>query len=216
MAGATAAARLAVATAFLIGGTALPAHADDPPDPDPIGIGPLPLPPLPLFPPPAPPPGPSPRCSTADRPFVPTSIDLIGIAQGVPVVALNRDHNGDPRTPPISDAGKAEFAFDLGGSRPGATRGNALLNAHTFPDGSALGNRLLSELHPDDQLVVRGEQGWICYRITDRVEVAANSRGARYYATAGKPQVAIAVCSGRRLGPGNWTKRTLWFASPVR
>jgi hypothetical protein len=24
------------------------------------------------------------------------------------------------------------------------------------------------------------------------------------------------VCSGRRIGPGHWTKRTLWFAAPVR
>jgi len=23
------------------------------------------------------------------------------------------------------------------------------------------------------------------------------------------------VCSGRRLGPGNWEKRTIWFARPA-
>jgi len=28
--------------------------------------------------------------------------------------------------------------------------------------------------------------------------------------------VVIVVCSGERLGPGDWTHRTLWFASPVR
>ena len=36
----------------------------------------------------------------------------------------------------------------------------------------------------------------------------------RYSVTDGPPQLAIVVCSGRRLGPGVWTKRTVWFASP--
>jgi len=39
---------------------------------------------------------------------------------------------------------------------------------------------------------------------------------ARYYNSTGQPQLAIIVCSGQRLGPGVWTRRTLWFASPVR
>ena len=37
----------------------------------------------------------------------------------------------------------------------------------------------------------------------------------RYYSRDGAPQLAILACSGTRLGPGIWTKRTVWFASPV-
>jgi hypothetical protein len=64
--------------------------------------------------------------------------------------------------------------------------------------------------------VVHGSSGRLCYRVTDRVEVPANDPGKRYYATKGQPQIALVVCSGRRLGPGHWTKRTIWYASPVR
>jgi hypothetical protein len=129
---------------------------------------------------------------------------------------MRRDADGVPGIPPLTSSGKTEMAFDLGsGIRPGDTSGNALLNAHTWPDGSALGNKLLARLHEGDRIDVQGPLGRICYRVTDRVEVPATDPGLRYYAKSGRPQVAIVVCSGKRLGPGDWTKRTLWFASPV-
>ena len=40
------------------------------------------------------------------------------------------------------------------------------------------------------------------------------SRTGDYYARRGRPQLAIVVCSGPRLGPRNWATRTVWFASP--
>jgi sortase (surface protein transpeptidase) len=138
------------------------------------------------------------------------------VARTVSVVAMHRDAGGVPGVPPLTRTGKTEMAFDLGnGIRPGDPRGNALLNAHTWPDGSALGNKLLAELHKGDRIVVHGLLGQLCYRVTDRVEVPADDPGVRYYAKRGEPQIAIVVCSGKRLGPGVWTKRTLWFASPV-
>jgi sortase (surface protein transpeptidase) len=118
--------------------------------------------------------------------------------------------------PPLTSLGKTEMAFDLGsGIDPGAAAGNALLNAHTWPDGSALGNKLLAGLQQGDQIVVHGLLGQICYRVTDRVEVPADDPGIRYFAKTGSPQIAIIVCSGQRLGPGVWTKRTIWYASPT-
>jgi hypothetical protein len=107
------------------------------------------------------------------------------------------------------------FAWDRKqGIRPGDPAGNVLLNAHTWPDGSALGNRLLAGLHKGDRIVVRGVDTRLCYRVTERIEVPADKKMPRYYAKTGRPQLAILVCSGRRLGPGNWEKRTIWFASP--
>jgi hypothetical protein len=216
----------AVSTVLFAVAVAVPiARADDPPDP--IGIGPLPLPPIPLpplpfFPPPAPPPPPPPPpkpshgCSTASRPFVPRMISLEGIDDRIPVLALPRDSRNNAGVPPLDSAGKAEMAFDLGsGIEPGDPQGNSLFNAHTWPDGSALGNRMLAALQEGDAIVVRGKPGYICYRVTERVEVSAEDPGKRYYATTGKPQIALVVCSGRRLGPGRWTMRTIWFASPV-
>ncbi len=132
------------------------------------------------------------------------------------MVALPRDVRDVPGVPALSTTGKTQLAFDLGNQiRPGGTQGNALLNAHTWPDGSALGNTLLAGLHESDRIIVRGALGQLCYRVTDRVEVPARAANARYYAETGRPQIAIVVCSGERLGPGVWTERTLWFASPV-
>lgn len=155
-------------------------------------------------------------CRPAERAFRPTSVSIPGIVDATSVVALPRDARDVPGVPALTSTGKNQMAFDLGsGVRPGGARGNALLNAHTWPDGSALGNTLLAGLHENDRILVRGESAVLCYKVTERVEVPAKKANARYFAETGQPQIAIVVCSGERLGPGIWTKRTLWFASPI-
>jgi len=154
-------------------------------------------------------------CAEASRPFVPTRISVPGVVARAGVIAPPRDARGVPGVPPLTEEGKRLFAWDRGqGIRPGARRGNVLLNAHTWPDGSALGNRLLSGLRKGDRIVVRGAHGRLCFRVTERVEVPADRPMHRYYARRGPHRLAIVVCSGRRLGPGVWEKRTVWFASP--
>ncbi len=154
-------------------------------------------------------------CRDRARPFAPRTIAVPGVVGPAPVVTPSRDDQGVPGVPPLSSDGKRVFAWDTAqGTRPGDLTGNVLLNAHTWPDGSALGNRLLAGLHRGDRIVVRGERRRLCYRVTERVEVLAEERMPRYYALDGPPQLAIVVCSGRRLGPGLWEKRTIWFASP--
>ena len=105
------------------------------------------------------------------------------------------------------------FAWD-DSRAPGTDVGNVLLNAHTWPDGTALGNQLLAGLQQGDRIILIGDSARLCYQVTERVEVLASKGLPRYYDTDGPPQIAIVVCSGSRLGPGNWEKRTVWFASP--
>jgi sortase (surface protein transpeptidase) len=210
-------AALAVASSALVGGAA---RADLIPLPD---DKPLPIPPI-LGKPNQEPEEKQPRqrsqpeydCSDAVSPFVPDKIEIDVLQAYVPVVPKRRDRNGVPGTPPTTSYGRGLMAFDLDNVRAGATRGHALLNAHTWPDGTALGNALLDKLHDGDTLALTSPDGRICYEVTDRVEVRANDRRARdrYYATDGRPQMAIVVCSGKRLGPGEWSHRTMWFASP--
>jgi hypothetical protein len=158
---------------------------------------------------------PSSSCATATHDFAPKNVTVAGMTRGIPVVTPPRDPDGVPGAPPLTSRGKSVFAFDLEqGVRPGDPAGNVLLNAHTWPDGSALGNRLLADLHRGDRIVVRGARARLCYRVTERVEVLAVDGLPRYYTKDGPPQLAIVVCSGRRLGPGQWEKRTVWFASP--
>ncbi|MGQ0843314.1 MAG: class F sortase [Sporichthyaceae bacterium] len=183
----------------------------------------LPIPPLPppLGPGPEeePTPKPQPRCSTAKAPFVPKSMKISGVDDNIPVIALRRDRDGVPGVPSTSARGRGQMAFDLdSGIRPGDSAGNALLNAHTWPDGRALGNAMLAELQEGDRVIVRGKQGKLCYRVTDRLEVREGDPEIRhrYYDRSGEHQIAIVTCSGKRLGPGEWTHRTIWFASPIR
>ncbi len=165
--------------------------------------------------PPTPTPTKKPVCATqAKRPFIPARISIPQVTSGATVVSPPRDSADVPGTPPLTSSGKQEIAWD-DAIPPGSEQGNVLLNAHTYPDGSALGNRMLAHLEEGDRIVVRGESKTLCYRVTRRIEVLASDGYAPYYDTAGPPQLAIVVCSGRRLGPGNWTHRTLWFASPA-
>lgn len=156
-------------------------------------------------------------CDTDTGGVVPSRIAVPGVTGRVEVVTPPRDANGVPGVPPLTEAGKTVFAWDREqGVEPGDPAGNVLLNAHTWPDGSALGNTLLDGLHRGDQVVVLGDGKRLCYSVTERVEVLAEDGLPRYYETDGPPQLAVVVCSGRRLGPGVWEKRTVWFASPVR
>jgi hypothetical protein len=156
-----------------------------------------------------------PSCDHVAHAFNPRTIVIPGVTRGADVVTPPRDADGLPGVPPLTDRGRSLFAWDRAqGIRPGDPAGNVLLNAHTWPDGSALGNKLLAGLQRGDRIIVLGVNTRLCYRVTERVEVLAERGLPRYYDRDGPPQLAIVVCSGRRLGPGEWEKRTVWFASP--
>lgn len=157
-------------------------------------------------------------CSTARRPFTPRTISIAGATRRAGIVTPARV--GRPRVipgaPPLTRAGKELVAWDKpSGIRPGDRAGNVRLNAHTWPNGTAVGNRMLKSLQVGDRIVVYGATTRLCYRVTARVQVLPTQGLRRYYRTTGRPQLAIVVCSGRRLAGGYWTKRTIWYASPI-
>ncbi len=150
----------------------------------------------------------------AARPFAPKRISIPGIMRNAKVLALPRDGSNVPSVPPT--AAKQVLAWDRPpGIKPGEPKGNVLLNAHTWPDGSALGNELLEKLRIGQRIIVRNGDTELCYEIEDKIEVLAADGYPPYYDTEGPHQLALLVCSGRRLGPGHWTHRTIWFARPV-
>ena len=157
------------------------------------------------------------RCSQGRGPFRPTEVSIPGVDRAIEVVYPARLDSGIPGTPALTSEGKAQMAFDTANRiAPGAPEGNALFNAHTWPDGSALGNALLQDLRVGDALRVRGGDGRTqCYRLARRVQVPATVSGAQYYRRTGDPRMAIVVCSGDRDAAGNWSHRTLFFAAPV-
>jgi len=151
----------------------------------------------------------------ATEPFTPHRIAIEDVVERTAVIGVGRDERGVTGVLPISD--KVNVAWDVGGIRPGSRRGNVLLNTHTWPDGTALGNALLDRLDRGDRVVLAGSNGArLCYRVTREVEVLASDGYPPYYRTGGPPQVAIIVCSGTRSASGEWSHRTIWFGRPVR
>jgi len=159
----------------------------------------------------------------ATSPFTPKQISVVDVVQKAPVLALARDANNVPGVPPLSEAGKAEFAWDRPpGILPGSAQGNVLLNAHTWPwtSAPALGNLMLEHLRVGGRIVLYGADSsgtaaHLCYEVTRKVSILAEQKYPDYWVTDGPPQIAIMVCSGVRRGPGDWARRTVWFASPV-
>lgn len=152
--------------------------------------------------------------------FVPTRVSIAEIAPDAEVLALNRDPADPPGAPPMTEAGKRKFAWDAAGAKPGSSRGNVNMNAHTWPDGTALGNALLRELSTGDVIVAHGAHGERqCYEVVRRRELAISHVPQhvleRFYDVAGPPELTMIVCSGTRRGPGEWTHRTLWYGTPV-
>jgi hypothetical protein len=158
---------------------------------------------------------PSATCpTTVPTPITPVRIAMAHVTRGAPVIAPPRV-NGVPGTPPLTSYGKHVVAWDRAQHiKPGALHGNVLMNAHVWPDGSAIGNAMLRKLHKGDRIVVFGKNRKLCYRVVDRVQLRPTQGLRRYYSRIGAPQLAIVTCSGRRIAPGVWTMRTIWYARP--
>lgn len=147
--------------------------------------------------------------------FRPVAAHLRALNRTVRVIAVARTSTGAVGAPPLTTAGKQIFGWDPF-VHPGSGIGSVVLDAHTWPDGSALGNALLAHLRVGTIVSLKGASGQVrCYRIVQRASylrwLAPVDRITR---TWGPEQLAIIVCSGRRLGPGNWESRTVWYGVP--
>lgn len=156
-------------------------------------------------------------CVAPQAPFTPTKVKIPAIGRSVGVVRVRRTATGAVGTPPVSKRGKWQMGLDRQ-VRPGAGQGSVIMAAHTWPDGSALGNALRRSLRTGDRVVLTRGKGAkrACYEVTKRKAYRAakvpRSKAFRWW---GPEQLVIVVCSGKRLGPGKWTHRTIWYATPV-
>ncbi|MBM7516972.1 class F sortase [Nocardioides nitrophenolicus] len=156
-------------------------------------------------------------CATPAGPLSPASISIPAIDRSVGVVRVRRTPSGAVGTPPVTKRGKWLMGLDPQ-VRPGEGEGTVIMAAHTWPDDSALGNALLRSLAVGDRLVLANGAGsaTACYQVTKRKKYGATKvprkKAFRWW---GPEQLVIVVCSGKRLGPGRWTHRTIWYATPV-
>ncbi len=153
-------------------------------------------------------------CPTRSKRFLPSKITMAGIIRNATIVFPSRV-NGVPGAPPLTSAGKWQVAMDRKWPiRPGDPYGITILNAHVWPDGSALGNKMLAKLGLGDRIVLKSATHKLCYLVVKKVQVSPREALRRYYKVDGRPRIAIVVCSGTRLAPGVWSKRTIWYAAP--
>ena len=157
-------------------------------------------------------------CSTTRGSFVPAKASISHVGR-VRVISVGAARDGSMGTPPLTDAGKRWLAWYDRSAKPGTPRGAVATDAHTWPDGSALGNQMLKGLVKGDTIVLIDAQAQhrVCYRVTSRTQYARSKvpMSSVVYGSRRSPSLTIVVCSGRRLGPGNWTDRTVWVAAVV-
>ena len=164
---------------------------------------------------PAPPSRAARACVSPPAPFHPSTASIPPIGRSVRVVRVRRTASGAVGTPPVSRRGKWLMGLDPQ-ALPGDGEGTVIMAAHTWPDGSALGNALLRSLRAGDRLELGNGSAVACYQVTQRKEYgAAKVPRRKAFRWWGPEQLVIVVCSGTRLGPGRWTHRTVWYATPV-
>jgi hypothetical protein len=154
-------------------------------------------------------------CQRPARGFVPVKAALPALGRSVRVIQVPRTRSNAVGAGPVTERGKWLMAMDPK-TRPGNGRGTVILSGHAWPDGSALGNAMVRDLQVGDHLKLRGKKGQrACYEVSERVSYRANKVPVRkVFRPHGAERVAIVTCSGRRLGPGHWTRRTIWYAVP--
>ncbi len=149
----------------------------------------------------------------ATKPFTPTTVDIEHVRKGLPVVGLGRDGSDVPGVPPVGAT--HTVAWDAPGPQPGSPSGLVRFNAHTWPNGAALGNEMLARFQTGDILTLHNGAIKLCYKVTERVEVDAESGYKPFFENLNVPsRFAFIVCSGKRRGPGDWSTRTIWFGTP--
>lgn len=158
------------------------------------------------------------NCTSTRGAFVPTQARISHIGR-VQVIAVGKNSDGSMGTPPLTNTGKHQLAWFRGSSKPGSGKGGVAMDAHSWPDGSALGNALYARVFKGDTVTLSdaGNKHRTCYRITNREQFNRSSVPMnRVVRGNGKGQIlSMVVCSGQRLGPGNWTQRTVWTAVAV-
>lgn len=158
------------------------------------------------------------KCTSTRGAFVPTQARISHIGR-VQVITVGKNSDGSMGTPPLSNTGKHQLAWYKGGSRPGSGKGGVATDAHSWPDGSALGNALYAKLYKGDTVILSdaGNKHRTCFVVTNRQQYNRQSVPMnRVVRGTGKGQIlSIVVCSGTRLGPGNWTQRTVWTAQAI-
>jgi len=162
--------------------------------------------------------GPAPFACTSTRgSFIPRSAVISHIGR-VQMITVGTNSDGSMGTPPLTNTGKHMLAWYNRSARPGSGSGRVATDAHSWPDGSALGNQLYANLVKGDTIALSDGSGHrTCFTVTSRTQYSASRvpMSSVVNGSRSSQSMSIVVCSGQRLGPGNWSQRTVWIAQAI-
>jgi hypothetical protein len=155
-------------------------------------------------------------CQRPRHGFVPLKAKIPALGRSVKVIQVPREADNRIGAGPLTESGKWLMAMDPR-TKPASRHGSVILSGHSWPDGSALGNAMLANLQVGDRIVMIGADGkHACYAVSKRQSYpVAKVPTRRAFRTNGPERLVIVACSGKRVGPGDWLRRTLWYATPV-
>lgn len=134
-----------------------------------------------------------------------------------PLSAVGEDANGAPGAPPLSRL--YDTAWYQKSPKPGSTRGNVIINIHSWASGPALGNDLRQQLRSGDVIKVTGADGRVaCYRFREMIKFRVadyDPKSGIYHNRSGRPQLAIMTCWDRNPRTGEYESRVLMYADYV-
>lgn len=160
-------------------------------------------------------------CSPTIKPLSkPTRFQIPQRGVDAPMMSLGLDSTGAPATPPKNQPNTVAW-FDEG-PQVSSDKGKAVLTAHTYRNGGALGNLLYEPktgLKAGDIIKITDSTGNTqCFQFKSSIKVWVKDYDPDsdvLYDWAGQPEVALVVCWDFNWDTENWDSRIIFYADPI-
>lgn len=160
-------------------------------------------------------------CSTNYKALsTPTRFQIPSRGVDAPMLSLGLDSTGAPATPPKNQPNTVGWYDE--GPKVSADKGKAVLTAHTYRNGGALGNLLYEPktgLKPGDIIKISDATGNVqCFEYKNSIKVWVDDYDPNsdiLYDWVGKPEVAIVVCWDFDAATEDWGSRIIFYADPL-
>lgn len=160
-------------------------------------------------------------CSTSYTALsTPTRFQIPARGVDAPMMSLGLDSTGAPATPPKDQPNTVAWYDE--GPKVSADKGKAVLTAHTYRNGGALGNLLYEPktgLKPGDIIKISDATGNVqCFEYKNSIKVWVDDYDPNsdiLYDWVGKPEVAIVVCWDFDAATEDWGSRIIFYADPL-
>ena len=159
-------------------------------------------------------------CMKKPKPIVPVKYSIDGMELSAKVLSRGVDETGAAGAPPKNDP--SSMAWFNKGPKIGSSEGRAVLTAHTFHKGGAIGNHLYdknSGIKKGDIIRLTDKLGQtVCYRYDHDTKVMVkdyNPNSNVLYDNNGPAQAAIVICWDYAKKTGEFDSRIIFYAYPV-